>query len=82
MTVNVARLARQDPALKIRIFSIGLGGYLAPADDELLQRVSNDPASPDYDPSESTGLYVYSPDQTQLMQAFRRVASEITRLIQ
>lgn len=81
LTWNTADLIRQD-SRQIRIFSIGLGGYLYPADDDLLQAVANDPASPAYNPNQPTGLYVYAPNQTQLMQAFQRVSSEITRLIQ
>jgi Flp pilus assembly protein TadG len=81
LTLNVASYIRQS-ARQIRIFSIGLGGYLYPADDALLQAVSNDPVSPTYNPNEPTGLYVYAPDQTQLSQAFQRVASEVSRLVQ
>jgi hypothetical protein len=81
LTLGVASHIRQSPK-QVRIFTIGLGGYLYPADDALLQAVSNDPASSTYNPNEPTGLYVYSPDQTQLAQAFRRVAAEVARLIQ
>jgi len=81
LTIRVADYARQS-SKAIRIYAIGLGGYLYPADDVLLQNVSNDPASASYSSSEPTGFYVYAPDQTQLVQAFQRVASEITRLIQ
>jgi hypothetical protein len=47
-----------------------------------MKRVANDPSSPAYDSSEPTGLYVFAPNNTQLNQAFARVASEILRIAQ
>lgn len=81
LSVNTAIRARQDPTIQATIYSIGLGGSEYPADDELLRWIANDPASSLYSSSEPTGLYVYAPDASQLRAAFRRVASQVTRLI-
>jgi hypothetical protein len=63
------------------IYCIGLGGTSAePLDDEFLQRVANDPASPIYNSNLPTGMYVYAPSAAQLTDAFNKVASEILRL--
>jgi hypothetical protein len=79
MLVNMAQNARQD-ALKIRIYTIGLGGYQGPPKEDVLKRVAN--VSPYTNPDEPVGLYVYAPSQTQLAEAFRQVASSISRLVQ
>ncbi len=81
LSVNTAVRARQDPTIKATIYAIGMGGRDYPADDELLRMIANDPASSLYSSSEPTGLYVYAPDASQLRNAFRRVASQVTRLI-
>ncbi len=80
LTLRVAEHIRTT--LSTRIFSIGLGGYMYPADDVLLEAVANDPTSTSYNPTQPAGLYVYAPDQTELQGAFQRVSSEISRLIQ
>jgi Flp pilus assembly protein TadG len=81
LSVNTAARARRDPDIAATIYTIGLGGGAYPADDELLRMIANDPASVAYDSSEPRGLYVYAPDASQLRNAFRRVASQVTRLI-
>lgn len=81
LSVNTAVRARQDPAIRATVYTIGLGGEEYPADDELLRMIANDPTSSLYSSSEPTGLYVYAPDASQLRAAFRRVASQVTRLI-
>lgn len=81
LSVNTATRARQDPAIRATIYSIGLGGSEYPADHELLRMIANDPSSSLYSSSEPTGLYAYAPDASQLRAAFRRVASQVTRLI-
>lgn len=59
------------------IFSIGLGNV----DDDLLMRISNDPAlSPNPVSAGVQGRYVYAANSADLEQAFTRVASEILRL--
>lgn len=81
---NAARRMRQDPNLSVVIYTIGLGdpNSGAPPDEDFMKRVANDPSSPVYVPNEPTGLYVFAPNNTQLNQAFARVASEILRIAQ
>ncbi len=74
---------RQDPIVPVLIYTIGLGdpsGSTTPPDPDFMKRVANDPDSPAYSIDEPTGLYAFAPDNTQLNQAFARVASEILRL--
>jgi Flp pilus assembly protein TadG len=76
MLLNVAQTTRQDP-LQIRILTIGLG---AEVKQSVLQRVAN---APPYAVSgQAIGQYVYAPDHTELLDAFRQVASSISHLIQ
>jgi hypothetical protein len=66
------------------IYVIGLGGASDVADENafqtFLKRVANDPSSSRYNPNLPTGLFVYSPDDTQLAAAFHQIASQILRL--
>jgi Flp pilus assembly protein TadG len=67
--------------LGVYVYTIGLdgnGGF----DATLLKRIANDPSSPIYDSSQPTGLYVYSPNATQLSSAFNTIASEVLRISQ
>ncbi len=61
------------------IYSIGLGNAPFPYSPEFLQRVSNDPRSPIYDPRTPTGLYISAALGAQLPAAFSAVASDIFR---
>jgi hypothetical protein len=79
MLVNMAANARRD-ALKIRIYTIGLGGWEGPPKENVLRKVAN--VSPYTVPDEPVGQYVYAPTQIQLAEAFRQVASSISRLVQ
>lgn len=81
---NAAQRIRDDDHINPIIYTIGLGDPTGadPPDEVLMRRISNDPASPIYDPTEPPGLYVFAPDKTQLNLAFARVASEILRLAQ
>jgi Flp pilus assembly protein TadG len=80
---NAARRIRSDAALRPYIYTIGLGGTTAEGhDDEFMRRVSNDPQAGNYDPTQSTGLFVWSPSPAQLQDAFQRIASEVLRLSQ
>jgi myo-inositol-1-phosphate synthase len=81
MLLNVAQSARLDP-LKIRIMVIGLGGNATsfPVKTATLQCVAN--AAPCTVAGQRVGLYVYAPTSTQLMSAFRQVASAISHLMQ
>ena len=75
---------RQDPNLAVVIYTIGLGDPSsgAPPDEEFMKRVANDPSSPSFASGEPVGLYVFAPNNTELNQAFARVASEILRISQ
>ncbi len=67
-----------DSSISVVVYAIGLGGA-GQAEHELLQRVSNDVASPIYDSTKPTGLYVFAPTAAELNQAFVRIASEVLR---
>jgi hypothetical protein len=73
-----------DTNFKPVIYAIGLGGALDVSDDTVfaafLERVANDPRSSRYNSALPTGLFVYSPDDTQIQSAFHQVASQILRL--
>ena len=71
---------RQDTALNVIIYSIGYHGGTEEPDENWLRRISNDPASPDFDASRPAGLYVKAPTTADLAGAFSKVASEILRL--
>jgi Flp pilus assembly protein TadG len=73
-----------DTTYKPTIYTIGLGGASDVASETVfqtfLQRVANDPSSNRYNSSLPTGLFVYSPDDSQLAAAFHQIASQILRL--
>ncbi len=73
-----------DTLYKPTIYAIGLGGAADLASQTVfqtfLERVANDPRSSRYNPALPTGLFVYSPDDTQLAAAFHQIASQILRL--
>ncbi len=78
---NQATTVRLDGTFHPVIYCIGLGGTdPEPIDAVFMERMSNDPASPIFDPSLPTGMYVYAPSAAQLTDAFNKVASEILRL--
>lgn len=62
------------------IYSVGLGNAPYPISTVLLQRVSNDPASPIYNSSEPAGAFYLAPTSADISAAFALVASEILRL--
>ena len=79
-----ATAIRNDPMQPI-IYAIGLGGATDlhgdfTLVDEFLHRVVNDRQSSIYDSSKPTGLFVYSPDTSQLAAAFRQIASVVLHL--
>ena len=78
---SAAQRIRSDTTFSPTIYCIGLGGDGA-IDGVFLKRVANDPSSSSYNPAQPTGLYVYSPDSSQLADAFNSVASQILRLAQ
>jgi hypothetical protein len=73
-----------DPVYKPVIYTIGLGGASdlnnGAVFQTFLQRVANDPNSTRKNSSLPVGLFVYSPDDTQLQSAFHQIASQILRL--
>ena len=73
-----------DANYKPVIYTIGLGSANDIADENdfqnFLKRVANDPSSSRYNSSLATGMFVYSPDDTELAAAFHQVASQILRL--
>lgn len=81
-TDNAAARIRRDTTYAPVFYVIGLGDPTGaePPDEALLAKIANDPTSPGYNPAETTGLYVFAPNNTQLNQAFSRIASEILRL--
>jgi Flp pilus assembly protein TadG len=64
----------------IVILAIGLGNSTYPANDDLLERITNDPRASSYDSTKPAGLYVSAPTAADLGAAFAAVASEILRI--
>ncbi len=81
-TDNAATRIRTDPTYTPVFYVIGLGDPTGsgPPDEVLLAKIANDPTSLSYTRTQTTGLYVFAPNNTQLNQAFSRIASEILRL--
>ena len=84
-TYNASIRIRSDTRLQPVFYIIGLGNPADPdpysqPDTDLLLRMSNDPASPEYVDTQPDGMFVFAPDNTQLNSAFVRVASEILRI--
>jgi Flp pilus assembly protein TadG len=77
---NTVQRIRQDASLSVVIYGIGYHGGAEAPDEAWMRRISNDPASPDFDPSKPAGLYVKAPTTSDLANAFSKVASEILRL--
>jgi Flp pilus assembly protein TadG len=82
-TDNIGSTIRADTTYSPVIYTIGLGGTSSnPIDDELLERVANDPRAPNYNSAKTAGQFVYASNATALGQAFQTVASQILRLSQ
>lgn len=58
----------------VTVYSIGLGDKI---DTTYLQELANDPASPEYDPNEPSGLAEFAPTASDLDTAFQTIASRI-----
>ena len=87
----IANAVRSDTsgASKIRIYTLGLGdllnqpmGSARETGASILQRIANDPASTDFNPSQLDGRYFYAGDVAQLDTAFQAVRDQIVRLTQ
>jgi hypothetical protein len=63
--------------LGLVVYTIGLGNATGGVNNTLLQRIANDPAANNYSTSYNAGIYIYSPDASQLYQAFSKIASEV-----
>ncbi|MBI1357363.1 MAG: VWA domain-containing protein [Acidobacteria bacterium] len=79
---SVAVTAGADESLgTITIYSLGLGVAGLTENEEFLLRVSNDDASPTFDPaSRPEGEYIFAPTADELAAAFDRVRSNVIRL--
>ena len=73
----------------IRIYTLGLGaelnqnyGTVPETGASILQRVSNDPSSPQYNPTQLDGKYYAVADPTQLNAAFAQVRDQLIRVTQ
>ena len=80
---NAAQNARVDAAahnIPLIVYTIGLGNAPGGVSDVLLQRVANDPNSPNHQTTYTDGLYMFSPDTAHLSSAFATIASDILRL--
>ncbi len=74
---NVAAAARNNPTMPVVTYTVGLGTQV---DHDILRRMANDPASPSFDSSRVSGLYVFAPTVDQINAAYARIASEVLRL--
>ena len=80
---NAAQRARADSVtrnLNVYTYTIGLGNAPGGVDDELLQRIANDPGAGNFNSLQPVGQYVFSPTTSQLNQAFSQIASSVLRL--
>ena len=71
---RAVQLANTMRAQGITVYSIGLGDKI---DQTYLQELANDPASPQYDPSQPSGLAEFAPTANELDTAFQTIASKI-----
>jgi hypothetical protein len=61
-------------AAGITVYSIGLGDKI---NTTYLQELANDPASPDYNANEPSGIATFAPTASDLDTAFQTIASKI-----
>ena len=76
LALNVAEQARQDGFI---IYTIGLGADVNPV---FMEAIANDPDSTFHNPAQPTGEYIFSADADGLIEAFLRVAANVTHLTQ
>jgi hypothetical protein len=85
----IADAARSDAGgdYPIRIYSIGMGyllqdllGTMPEMPEDILKRVSNDPASLDHNPAQLDGKYFYAPNASDVGPAFQGIQNQILRL--
>ncbi len=87
----IANRIRMDTtgAARIHIFTLGLGNELtqgngagAERGDTMLRRISNDPASGEYDPTQPEGAYFFAGSVDELGRAFEAIRDRIVRISQ
>jgi hypothetical protein len=66
--------------LNVYTYTIGLGNTPSGVDNELLQRIANDPNASNYNSAKPIGEYVFAPTTAQLNQAFSKIASQVLSL--
>jgi hypothetical protein len=85
----IANAARADASgtYPIRIYTIGMSyllrdalGTIPETPETILQRIANDPASPDYNSAQLTGAYFYAATAADVGPAFQQLQSKIIRL--
>jgi Flp pilus assembly protein TadG len=84
----VADAARNDNGdYKIRIYTIGMGqlvplllGTRPETASSMLQRIANDPASPDFNSAQLEGKYFYAQTAADVAPAFEGIQNQILRL--
>jgi hypothetical protein len=85
----IANDARADATgdYPIRIYTLGMGelvtynlGSIQEPASQILQRVANDPASPDYNPNQLPGQYFFAATPDDVGPAFQQLQNQIIRL--
>jgi Mg-chelatase subunit ChlD len=85
----IANSARADASgtYPIRIYTIGMSyllrdalGTIPETPETILQRIANDPASPDYNAAQLQGAYFYAATAADVGPAFQQLQSKIIRL--
>lgn len=71
---RAVQLANTMRTQGITVYSIGLGDKI---NQTYLQELANDPASPEYNPNEPSGLAEFAPTASDLDTAFQTIASKI-----
>jgi Flp pilus assembly protein TadG len=78
-----ARVAAAAATMPYVVYTIGLNPTIyGTINQALLERVANDPASPVYQSTYTSGKFYYVPSAGQLSQAFAAIASDILRIAQ
>ena len=84
----IANAARNDVGdYRIRIFTIGMGelvrynlGTMPEKPEDILKRIANDSASPDFNPAQLEGKYYFALTEAEVMPAFQALQNQIIRL--
>jgi Flp pilus assembly protein TadG len=85
----IADAARTDAGgdYPIRIYTIGMGnlanlllGTMPEMPSSILQRIANDPGSPDFNSAQLAGAYFYAPTAADVSAAYAGIQNQILRL--